>query len=414
MRSGSRTLTIVALAFTVTAPSAQAGHDDAHEKYTVAEIVLPTDPDCLPGFWHATTARRMNERGEVVGDDICVVATGDTTAPAVIGGSDAFRWHRALGATMLPALSASSRETYGRDINESGTAVGWEDRGDFTFVAPVWPRAGGVSQAIEPEACDISFGAFSIGDGINDRGDLLVLDDKVDASGVCQIGVWVLKLASGAEVAGPISGRGYQLNNNRVAVGQSSNRAIRWSPTSGEVPLYEDPTFQSSAIAWSINDRDEAVGHITRFDQGCISGQTAAFWAADGQQTLLDPLRSDAHTWAYAINNHSEVVGYSFRQAPACGELDLTQSRAVIWEGRRAINLNSLVPQRFAREFKLSIAAAINDRGQILVRGIRRGEPQVPCPRIDFDPETGENFYNDSVFCQNVYAFLLTPKHARQ
>jgi uncharacterized membrane protein len=224
----------------------------------------------------------------------------------------------------------------------------------------------------------------------------------------------VLKLASGEEFAGPISGRGYQLNNNRVAVGQSSNRAIRWSPTSGEVPLYEDPTFQSSAIAWSINDRDEAVGHITQFDQGCISGQTAAFWAADGQQTLLNPLRGDAHTWAYAINNRSGVVGYSYSEAQGCDEPDVAQFRAVIWEGGRAVNLNSLVPQRFTREFKLSIAAAINDRGQILARGVRRGEPKMPCPRIDFDPVTGENFYNDSIVCQNVYAFLLTPKHPRQ
>jgi uncharacterized membrane protein len=413
MRPSSLSITVFALAFAVSASSARAGSDD-HEDYSVMQIVVPADPDCLPGFWRATTARRMNERGEVVGDDICVVATGDTAAPAVIGGSDAFRWHRAVGATMLPALSANSRETYGRDINESGTAIGWEDRGDFTFVAPVWPRAGGVSQAIEPEACDISFGAFSIGDGINDRGDLLVLDDKVDASGVCQTGVWVLKLASGAEVAGPISGRGFQLNNNRVAVGQSSNRAIRWSPTSGEVLLYEDPTFQSSAIAWSINDRDEAVGHINQFDQGCISGQTAAFWAADGQQTLLDPLRGDAHTWAYGINNRSAVVGYSYSEAQGCDEPHVAQLRAVLWEGGRAVNLNSLVPQRFTREFKLSIAAAINDRGQILARGVRRGEPKMPCPRIDFDPVTGENFYNDSIVCQNVYAFLLTPKHPRQ
>lgn len=357
----------------------------------------------------------MNERGEVVGDDTCVIATGDETAPAVIGGSDAFRWHRSLGATMLPALSANSRETYARDINESGTAIGWEDRGDFTFVAPVWPRAGGVSLAIEPEACDIFFGAFSIGDGINDRGDLLAIDDKLDAAGNCTFSVWVMKLATGEELTGPANGVTRQLNNNRVAVGQSSNRAMRWSPTTGEVVLYDDPTFQSNAIAWSINDRNEAVGHIAHFDQtGCIGRETAAFWAADGQQTLLNPLRGDMHTWAYAINNRSEVVGYSYTQAQACNEPDVTQSRAVIWEGRRAVDLNSLVPKRFAHEFKLSIGAAINDRGQIVVRGIRRGEPKMPCPRIDFDPETGENFYNDSVLCQNVYAFLLTPKHARR
>ena len=39
----------------------------------------------------------------------------------------------------------------------------------------------------------------------------------------------------------------------------------------------------------------------------------------------------------------------------------------------------------------------------------RRGEPKSPCPFIDFDAVTGENFYNDSALCQNGYAFLLTP-----
>jgi uncharacterized membrane protein len=413
MRPSSLAVTVVALPFTAIATSVQAGHDDDHDEYSVVEIVLPADPDCLAGFWHITTARRMNERGEAVGDDTCVIATGDETAPAVIGGSDAFRWHRALGATMLSALSPDSRDTYGRDINESGTAIGWENRIDFTFVAPVWPRAGGVSMAIAPEACD-SFGAFSVGDGINDRGDLVVVDDKVDASGVCQLGVWILKLASGEEFVGPDNGISRQLNNNRVAVGQSRNRAMRWSPATGEVVLYEDPTLQSGAIAWSINDSNEVVGTITHFDQACISGQNAAFWAADGQQTLLDPLSGDTHTWAYAINNRSKAVGYSFRSPPSCVELDTSQARAVIWEGTRAVDLNSLVPKRFAREFRLSIGAAINDRGQIVARGVRRGEPKAPCPRIDFDFQTGQSFYNASITCQNEYSFLLTPKRERR
>jgi hypothetical protein len=39
---------------------------------------------------------------------------------------------------------------------------------------------------------------------------------------------------------------------------------------------------------------------------------------------------------------------------------------------------------------------------------------QAPCPFIDFDPATGENFYNDSALCQNIYAFLLTPKHQKR
>ena len=374
MRPSSLDLTLVALAFMATASSAQAGHDDDHDTYSVAEIVLPADPDCLPGFWHATAARRMNERGEVVGHDICVIATGDETAPAVIGGSDGFRWHRALGATMLQALSADSRETYARDINEAGTVIGWEIRSDFTAVAPLWPRAGGASLAFEPEACDVDFGAFAVGDGINDHGDVLGIDDRADASGLCQIQVWVLNLASGEGFNGPEGGVALQLNNHRVAVGQSHNRAMRWSRETGEVVLYEDPTLQSLGTAFSINDRNEAVGHITYFDGACVSGQAATVWAANAQPTTLNPLRGDTHTFGYSINNRSKVVGYSFRQ-PTCEEFDPTQSRAVI-----------------------------------VARGVRRGEPKMPCPLVDYNPETGELFYNDSVTCQNEYSFLLTPR----
>ena len=116
-----------------------------------------------------------------------------------------------LGAAMLPAVSADSVETFGRDVNESGTAIGWEFRSDGTAVAPVWPRAGGASLAIEPQPCDVSFGAFSIGDGINDRGDVLVSDDRLDASGDCSFSVWVTKLASGEEFAGPANGVARQL-----------------------------------------------------------------------------------------------------------------------------------------------------------------------------------------------------------
>jgi hypothetical protein len=76
-----------------------------------------------------------------------------------------------------------------------------------------------------------------------------------------------------------------------------------------------------------------------------------------------------------------------------------------------ACGRNSLVPKRFAREFHLETASAINDRGQIVARGIRRGEPRAPCPQIESDPETGENVYNPSVTCHNLYSFLLTPKH---
>jgi uncharacterized membrane protein len=391
------------------AAKTQAKRDRHADEYSVVQIVLPPDPNCVAGLWHVTSGRRLNESGEVVGDDTCVIATGDETAPAVIGGSDAFRWNRASGATMLPALTAEPVETFGRDINESGTVIGWEFVSDGTSLAPVWPRAGGASLAIEGQNCD-GFGALPLGNSINDRGDLLADDYRADATGLCRF-VWVLKLASGEEFDGPANGAPRQLNNNGVAVGQSANRAMRWSPATGEVVLYEDPSAQSIGIALSINDRNEAVGRITQLNeqQSCIVSDSAAFWAASAQQTILDPLLGDTHAAALGINGISQVVGHSYRQ-PTCEEFDSVQSRAVIWQGTHAVDLNSLVPKRFAREFQLAIATAINDRGQIVARGVRRGEPKLPCPRFDYDPQTGENVYNASITCQNEYSFLLTPK----
>jgi hypothetical protein len=409
MRTNALYLPVFALAIAATTPSAQANNDDDSDEYSVVEIVLPPDPECLAGFWHATSGRRLNEHGQIVGDDSCVIATGDETAPAVLGGGDAFRWSRTSGAAMLPAL-AEPAETLARDINELGTAIGQELRSDGTAVAPLWPRAGGVSLAVQPEICDTFFDPFSLGDGINDRGDVLVTDDRADAAGFCHFS-WVLKLASGEEIVGPVNGTPRQLNNNRVGVGQSANRAMRWSPTTGEVVLYEDPTGQSIAIGFAINDRNEAVGQISQLDagQGCVVNNSAALWAASAQQTILNTLRGDTSATALGINGRSQVVGRSYLQA-ACAEFDIAQSRAVIWEGRRAVDLNSLVPKRFAREFQLSTGSAINDRGQIVARGFRRGEPRQPCPRIDFDPLTGESFYNASITCQNEYSFLLTPR----
>lgn len=409
MRPDSRPFPAIALALAVATTSAAANpDDDEHAKYSVVEITLPSAPDCIPGFWHATVARRLNERGEVVGDTVCDVATGDEAFPILIGGSDAFRWNRAAGATMLPSFAADRVDLYARDINESGTAIGWEFEADGGARAPVWPRAGGISLAVEPQGCPF-LGLFSLGEGINDRGALLSRDARTTATGACSI-VWILKLASGEEFVGPI-GTPRQLNNNGLAVGQSGNRAMRWSPAGGEVVLYQDPTGQRSGFAWSINDRNEAVGRFTHIDeQFCAVSETATFWAANARQTILARLRGDTHASAFGINNRSQVVGQSYT-LPSCTEYDQALSRAVIWKGTRAVDLNSLVPQRFAREFHLETGSAINDRGQIVARGIRRHERRVPCPQIESDPETGENVYNPSVTCHNLYSFLLTPQH---
>ena len=137
----------------------------------------------------------------MVGDTICEVETGDATAPVLPDNSAGFRWTRAAGAMMLPSLATDFTDVLARDINESGTAIG---------------------------GCNL---------------------------------VWVLKLTSGEEFVGP-TGTPRQLNNRGVGVGQSGKRAIRWSPATGELVLYEDPTGVKTGVAWATNDRNEAVGEI--------------------------------------------------------------------------------------------------------------------------------------------------------
>jgi uncharacterized membrane protein len=250
---------------------------------------------------------------------------------------------------------------------------------------------------------------FSLGYGINDRGAMLGREGLPSSTGGCTI-VWILKLASGEEFVGP-AGTPRQLNNKGIGVGASGSRAIRWSPATGEVVLYEDPTGATNGTAWATNDRNEAVGEITQFDSqsGCLINETATFWAANTRQTILGKLRGDTHAVALGINGRSQIVGQSSRQ-PSCAAFDPAQAHAVIWKGTRAVDLDSLVSKRFAREFHLQDAAAINDRGQIVARGQRRGEPPAPCPQMVFDEVIGDNVYDPSLTCQNLYSFLLTPK----
>jgi uncharacterized membrane protein len=411
MRTDPTCLPVLVLALLVPVTPAQAdpGPAKGARKYSVVEIALPADPHCVAGFHTATFARRLNERGEVTGSDLCNVATGDETFPILAGASDAFRWDRTSGATMLPSITADAIDTFGRDINESGTVVGQEFKADGTVIAPLWPRSGGVSEAFQPAACDPFF-PLAFGQSINDRGTVLGLDDRAGENGFCTI-VWILKLASGEEIVGP-RGVPQQVNNRDVAAGQRDNAAVRWSPATGEVVLFQDPTGRSVGHPWSINDRNEVVGHVFhQDDQACVVGEDPMFWAANAAATTLGTLPGDERGVAFNINRKGQIVGSSFNQADPCDVPDPAQSRAVIWRGIRPVDLNTLVPRRFAREFQLTFASAINDRGQIVARAVRRGEPKLPCPRIDFDPETGENVYNASITCHNEYSFLLTPKH---
>ncbi len=85
----------------------------------------------------------------------------------------------------------------------------------------------------------------------------------------------------------------------------------------------------------------------------------AVLWK-NGDVTDLGTLHGDRFSNAYAINSQGQVVGES---CPQSCENHL-HDRAVLWENGSIFELNSLITNRHSG-LKLTIAFAINDRGEI-------------------------------------------------
>jgi probable HAF family extracellular repeat protein len=154
----------------------------------------------------------------------------------------------------------------------------------------------------------------------------------------------------------------------------------------------------SNSVAYGINDVDELVGAINahaflvrdgaRQDLGVLPGHTASearavnnkgqvagnsltaygishavLWDL-GTMRDLGALPGDVASEARAINVDSDVVGRS-------GGADFVQSRAVVWRGRDAIDLNDLVS---GTGWTLSTATGINNVRQIVGVGVRNGQ----------------------------------------
>jgi hypothetical protein len=116
--------------------------------------------------------------------------------------------------------------------------------------------------------------------------------------------------------------------------------------------------------------------------------------------------------YAYAINLHGTSVGYSVANE-TCSNTPYNplNHRAVIWDKNGTVSdLNSLIPRRVALDLQLTVASAINDRGEILVRGIRINEPKDRCPTYVLDPVTNEFVYDASTTCYSERAYLLVPR----
>ena len=146
-----------------------------------------------------------------------------------------------------------------------------------------------------------------------------------------------------------------------------TSHAFEW--TSGalvDLGTLEFNTNGNFSQAFSINDQGRSIGVATYNSTGS-SGEPlykAVMWR-DRQIVDLGTLGGTA-SFAQALNNHDQVVGWALNQIPASANIwqdypwpFATQQRAVLWENGTAVDLGTLGgPSAWA--------TGINDNGQVI------------------------------------------------
>jgi len=157
--------------------------------------------------------------------------------------------------------------------------------------------------------------------------------------------------------------------------------------------------------AQDINDGNEVAGYLSLQSKFC--GQaTAVSWDRDGRMRTLPHLAGQVSSRAHAIGDQ-EVVGQS-GPGHYCDNPYSDAERAVIWQGRRVTDLNTLIPAWLG--ITLTRAVGVNRGGQIVAMGFRADEPLAECPVLSWD-ENDNPVLDYSRKCRNFYSFVLTPIH---
>jgi hypothetical protein len=272
-------------------------------------------------------------------------------------GSRAVRWDASgTVATELGVLgtdASGSTCADARDINASGTAVGWADKYD-----------GGV-----------------------DKGERAV---RWAAPGTAATELGVL----GTSAAGYTRAEAFAVNDAGTTVGYAlkydgddakGERAVRWdAPGTAATELGVLGTTsagKTQARAFAVNAAGTAVGQVLKWEGGDDVGKRAVRWDASGTAaTELGHLGTDSmgytYTIAYDISDTGIAVGYARVDGMPGFE------HAVVWglDGA-AVDLNDLIDP--SSGWTLTVAVAISDDGQ-WVAGLGYYDPDGAGPLEDY------------------------------
>jgi probable HAF family extracellular repeat protein len=171
----------------------------------------------------------------------------------------------------------------------------------------------------------------------------------------------------------------YDVNNKGDAVGMVDQKAFIYR----QGKLIEIGTVRPEdrqSAAYGVNDRSDVVGYSAQ--ESINDGQAFLYRERTGVVGLGRLKDTDAYSVAVSVNDCGHVVGFSGSNVNFYAVTGLS---AFIFANGRMTDLNAVALN--ASGVKMTAASGINDRGQIVGRGLNDGR---------------------------LHAFVLTPKHDRQ
>ena len=319
-----------------------------------------TDLGVLPPGLHSQ-ARALSDRGQVVGlANICRTC-------------EQFGYHAVLWTPARPHGTSGSMIDLGTlpgDLNSVGTGINNSGRVVGESYYPSLDRAFIYNGTLH-NLGSLHRGSFARAFGINAAG--AVVGESGTANGFDHAFLWVPDKREGVRgkmhdlgtPRGQAISSASAINDKGTIVGSSLNgdflggRAVVWRPsrphaTTGTMTVLPQPRGVTQSGATAINDHGLTVGTME-----LAGGQKHAF-LFDTAMHDLGTLPGDTESFPSSINSHGVVVGYSMTPPPA------GRFRAVMWTGRRIINLNRLLPGPMKEAgVVLEVAWGINDKGQI-------------------------------------------------
>lgn len=262
-----------------------------------------------------------------------------------------FVWTDRTGLVDLGSLPPASNFSAAQGINAFGDVVGYSKYHDSLYQhAVLW------SNGQLRDLGTLPGGNSSQANGINDLGEITGFANGT-GPGLYAV-IWDKQ--GGIRALSSLSGnfsQGNAINLEGEVAGLSitedgTSLGVLWSKPLGIRALPKLAETDSFAYALGINNLGQVVG---------ASGINAVLWQNDTNHTVLSlgvfPSGLNA---AYAINDAGQVVGES-------------GGAAFLWTQAQGLqNLDNLIPADSG--WKLYVATAINDRGQITGAGLINGQ----------------------------------------